>query len=187
MFKSQYDPHERVICSSGSDTTLVPQFALSVDENGCQCLKHVGTHNLYQEIQNYREGCDMSSIINNLDPAQTAGLMSSFDVGDLRNVGVFDVTKIPKNYGDFLNRMKEATHIFNGLPNEVRQTFNYSTDFFLKSLSDGSIDEKLSPYVSKYIDSPLLDNDVNVQIARNTRKRGRPPKNKEKDKNKEGE
>lgn len=178
MFKVQLGSHKRVFCSSGNDTTIVPKFALSVDNEGCQCLKQVGIHNLYQEIQNYKDGCDMASILSNLDPAQVGGLMSSFDIGDLRNIGVIDITKIPKNYGDFLNRMKEASSIFEGLPNEVRSTFNYSPDLFLRSIGDGSIDSKLANFIDKHIDNPAFDNNP-VVLRERSKRRGRPPKPKD--------
>lgn len=119
-------------------TGIEPERVLDVNDNGEQFLKEVGKRNVYKEIQSYAEGCDLQSVLNNLDPVQVNGLMSTYQFSDIDS-SYFDVSSMPRNGGELLNMVKRSENLFAGLPEEVRACFNYSSDLFIKAVADGTL------------------------------------------------
>lgn len=135
-FRTQYSVRfssndERMYNNVGS--IYKDNYVLDYDEQGCQCLKCVGKSNIYDEIQSYRDSCDLSIILSRLDPMQVNGMMSTYSLDDLNNSSVVDVTQLPVNAGDMLNLVKRGNELFNGLPLEIRERFNFSANKFISS------------------------------------------------------
>lgn len=121
-----------------SGTGIEPERVLDINDNGEQYLKEVGKRNVYKEIQSFAEGCDLQAVLNNLDPVQVNGLMSTYQFSDIDS-SYFDVSSMPRNGGELLNMVKRSENLFAGLPEDVRACFNYSSDLFIKAVADGTL------------------------------------------------
>lgn len=116
-------------CSEYEDT-----FQLSFDKyTGSPVLVKTGVINRYSQIQSFKDGCDLHTILSHLDPKQVNGLLNSYSVSDLEKSGILDLTSLPKNPGDMLNLVKKSQSLFDGLPLDFRQEFNFSVDKFISS------------------------------------------------------
>lgn len=118
-------------------TPNVPKFTLSVKEKGYPILKQTGEHNLYEEIQSYKDSCDLSSILQQFDLGSIPGI--PFDeLGDLN-----DFTDMPMSPGELLGLVRRGEQMFDELPNEVRSKFNYSLYNFVGSFGSSDFIQKM--------------------------------------------
>lgn len=125
MFRTQFDPHDRVICRSGSATA--PVYELNFDEDGKKELIETGRINTYERIQSWKESCDLKSIL------------ARFANGDIsalnRNTPIFgDFTFAPSTLADYYNRINQAEQEFYKLPLDVRAKFNHSPSEYFCSM-----------------------------------------------------
>lgn len=141
MFRNVFSERKRFFCNHGNPEKDL--FALGYDEDGCQCLKKVGKTNIYNEIQSHRDSCDLHQILSKLDPSQVNAMMSSYTYDDLLKSSVINMATMPKNPGEMLNMMKEAENLFNGLPVDLREAFNFSPEKFFSEIGTKSFETKI--------------------------------------------
>lgn len=132
MFDTQYTPHDRIVANSGSPVKVL--YGGKYDANGRVVLEKKGEENLYDYIQSFRDSVDLNVIL---------ARFSNGDVAALNKAQGFyaDVTDLPKNMADALNRINQAEDMFNALPLETRQKFDCSFEQFL---AQSGTDEWLS-------------------------------------------
>ncbi|MGN1183030.1 MAG: hypothetical protein ACI4SR_08510 [Faecalibacillus sp.] len=138
-----------------SGTGIKLKYMLNIHDDGCECLECIGQHDLYAEIQSYRENCDLSLLLRNIDPMQLNNMMSTYSVDDLINSGFVDYSHNPTTLGGLFNLVKEGENLFNGLPEEVRREFNYSVKNFVSKFG--------SPEFSDVINKYIISQNPNVQ------------------------
>lgn len=95
---------------------------------------HVKNHNLQDEIDSYRDGCDLNIILKNLDVYEVNNLYSSYSFSDVANTFINDFVGVPTTYGDALKLQASAENMFNGLPDEIRKEYNYSSYAFARDI-----------------------------------------------------
>lgn len=148
MFYTYYNKPKVVYSESGSPNRILRQ--LQYDEDVLDfVLKDVGVINQYEEIQSYRESTDLAIILRNIDKNALNGMVSSFDVGDIENLGVSDFTQLPTSYADILNLQKKATNVFNGLDEDIRKEFNYNPTAFVNSFATPQFNEIMDKVYKK--------------------------------------
>lgn len=145
-FRTQYSNNVRPVSNAGS--RMKKKFLLQFNERGEQCLVEVGQHNLYEEIQSYRESTDLAYILSRLDPEQVNGIVSE-DYSAMLSSDVLDVTQLPTNLGDMLNLSKRGEQLFNSLPVQVREEFNFSLHNFLREFGTQNFMERIERLNSK--------------------------------------
>ncbi|ALS03531.1 VP5 [Gokushovirus WZ-2015a] len=70
-------------------------------------------------------------------------MMSSYTYDDLLKSSVINMATMPKNPGEMLNMMKEAENLFNGLPVDLREAFNFSPEKFFSEIGTKSFETKI--------------------------------------------
>lgn len=127
VFTTQFHPHERICQNpgSGEKITYVPKL----DEHGDFELVESGKIDLYGEIQSHKDSCDIYV------------LLKKYEQGDLealsRVQGTYgDFTQMPRTFAEALNAMIAGENMFNSLPLEVREKFDFSLEKFMMSMDD---------------------------------------------------
>lgn len=125
-FRTAFEPlEERVRSSIGS--RIVPQYKMSIDENGKRELKKVGEIDLYAEIQSYAQSVDINYILERFCKGDETALS--------KIQGTYgDFTQMPKTYAELAQRAIDAQHYFDALPLDVRGQFNFSASEFFASI-----------------------------------------------------
>lgn len=157
-FPTQFNVYShRARLHSASGSRYKKEFVLGIDENGCKCLKETGLTDMYAKIQSHRASCDLQMILSTLDPAQVNGAMSTYSFGDLLNSEIVDITKMPRNAGEYLNLMKQGQEMFAGLPLEVREEFNFSAEKFVSSFGTKDFKERIDKLNKRFNRSGATD------------------------------
>lgn len=127
IVKTQFDSHDRVRTNPGCREKQL--YKAHVNENGVIELKEDGKTSLYDEIQSYKDSCDINVIVKRY----AAG-----DVDVLaRKQGVFmDVTPFPKTYRELLDSVIQGEEYFMSLPVDVRAKFNHSFTEWMSAMDD---------------------------------------------------
>ncbi len=128
------DTHVYICCGDSN----VPRKSLVIGSRGYPELKVIGTHDLYAEIQSYRDTCDLESILKTFDLSSIGGL--TFDeLGDLD-----DFINAPQSPADLLNVINRGQVLFDELPVDVRSHFGHSLYNFVDSFGSADFLQKLS-------------------------------------------
>ncbi len=123
-FRTQFD---RVKIVSNSGDYLNPTYSPKVNDDGSLDLVETGVVDTYQEIQAWRDSCDIHVILNRYVNGDVNALS--------RNVPLFgDFTEAPKSLAEYYQRMIDAEAAFNRLPVETRAKFNHSASEFFSSI-----------------------------------------------------
>lgn len=126
-WRSQYDPHDRVIQNPGSGTKIL--YAPKLQEDGTLKLVEAGKDDLYAEIQSHRDSCDIHVLLARYNNGDVSALS--------RIQGVYgDFTEMPKTYADLLNAVLAGEQMFKSLPVDVRAKFDHSLEKFMMSMDD---------------------------------------------------
>lgn len=137
---------KRFYVSSGSPIKDVFQRYLT--EDGFYSVHKVGEHNLYEEIQ-----IDINS-------GNIADLIKRYQAGDLsafpsyNNVDI-DITNLPDNIHDLHKKVESVKEIFDRLPNDVREKYDFSFSNFLKN-------PDLNDFIQKEVIEPSQNKEVNI-------------------------
>lgn len=116
---------------------LVNRKTLKIGSYGYPVLADNGKHNLYSEIQSYKDSCDLATILQTFDLGSIGGL--TFDeLGDLD-----DFTSAPKTPAELLNVVNTGQVFFNELPVSVRSAFGHSLYNFVNSFGSDDFRTKL--------------------------------------------
>lgn len=136
MFDAFFEPEE---VSSASGETMRSEFVLSVGKDGRKCLSKVRDVDISAQINSYAPGCDMAVILNKLQ----AGLIpTNFD-----EKNCVDLSVMPKDVIDAMQKTRELKDNFSSLPSEVQQLFNFDPNLFMQSFIDGSLNDALNSLV----------------------------------------
>lgn len=122
MFRTQFQPHERVLTNHGSRDKIV--YGPVYDENGVLDLEVIGKEDFYGFIQSHKDSVDLKQILQRF---------ANGDVSALSKVqGTYgDFTQFPSTYAEALNTMIQAEQTFQALPVETRAKFGHSFSQFL--------------------------------------------------------
>ncbi|AXF52260.1 MAG: internal scaffolding protein [Microviridae sp.] len=120
-FRTQYD-RQRIQCRSGN--SVINSYVARYDDDGHLIAEVSEKHDIYPEIQAYRQSTDINYLV------------SRFAAGDdtaLSKVqGLYgDFTEMPKTYAEALNAMNKADDLFAKLPADVKAKFDNSLSVFL--------------------------------------------------------
>lgn len=122
------------------------EYALHIDDFGCQCLECTGQTDFYAMIQSYKDSTDLRTILANIDPNSLNSMVSTFSVDDLVNSGITDFSNSPTTLGGLFNLVKQGENMFNGLPENIRAEFNYSVKNFVQSFGTPHFNEIINKY-----------------------------------------
>ena len=124
--------------SSDSGKSFINRKTLKIGSYGYPILEDNGTHDLYAEIQSYRDSTDLSTILSTFDLTSASGLQFDDIAGQ-----IYDFTNAPKTPGELLNTINEGKLLFNALPVSVKGAFGNSLYNFVQSFGSDSFVSKL--------------------------------------------
>lgn len=116
---------------------LVNRKTLKIGSYGYPILADNGKHDLYSEIQSYKDSCDLATILQTFDLGSIGGLTFE-ELGDLD-----DFTSAPKTPAELLSVVNSGEVFFNELPVSVRSAFGHSLYNFVQSFGSDDFRTKL--------------------------------------------
>ena len=119
-------PGSKTVPGSGMKDT----YKMHVDEDGKRELKKSGEYNLYADIQSYKDSVSIDYILTRFVNGDETALS--------RVQGIYgDFTQMPTTMAELQQRVIDAEHLFNNLPLDIREKFNFSaSEFFAQLDSD---------------------------------------------------
>lgn len=156
---------QRFYTSSGSP--VKDKFIMEVTSKGYPSLRKVGEHNLYDEIQSYREGCDLAAILRSFgnecpryDPLSLEAAEAF--VNDFSNLS---------SLGDLVNDAEAIKQFFRELPLEVRNSYDDSVHRFARDFNSTEFIDNLRKafgVLDNPEPAPLPDSGQELDDVRNT-------------------
>lgn len=123
-----------------------------VKENGEIDLIVKGKTCIYDEIQSYKDSCDVNKLIERYRRGDTSALQA-------RAVQFIDATQFPETYAEMLNTVIQAENFFSELPVDIKKQFDNNYYKFIASI--GSDDFKaafgLEPKAAAVVDQVVSD------------------------------
>ena len=133
-FRSMLTPHERFYSPAGSREA--DTFEIQIDKKGHKSLKWVGTHDIYQEIQSYKEECSIENII----ARAAAGDLNALN----RTQGFYaDITDSPRDLAEAQREIIKLSNTFEALPAEIRAKFDNSKEVFVNEFGTDEFAKKM--------------------------------------------
>lgn len=133
-FRSLLTAHERFFCPAGSREA--DSFEIQIDKKGHKSLKWVGTHDIYQDIQSYKEECSIENII----ARAAAGDLNALN----KTQGFYaDITNSPKDLAEAQREIMKLSNTFDALPAEIRAKFDNSKEMFINEFGTKEFAEKM--------------------------------------------
>lgn len=151
-FRTQFD---RVRKFSSSGEEFHPTYELQVDENGVTELKKIGKINTYEQIQSWKDSCDLKTILRRFANGDVNALSSK--------VPMFgDFSSVPSSLAEYHSQLLQAEEVFSKLPAEIRSEFNNSASQFFVSYGSPKFNTVFSKYISSKSQSSntVVSNDV---------------------------
>lgn len=136
-WKTMYDVYDNPDpVSSCPGSTMRPEYKLSVGKDGRKCLTKIRDIDMSAYINSFAAGCDMAVILNKLQ----AGLIPT----DFDEKNCVDLSVLPKDVIDAMQKTREFKDKFSDFPLEVQELFNYDSNLFIQSFVDGSLEDALN-------------------------------------------
>lgn len=136
-WKTMYDAYNNPDpVSSCPGSTMRSEYKLSVGKDGRKCLTKIRDIDMSAYINSFAAGCDMAVILNKLQ----AGLIST----DFDEKNCVDLSILPKDVVDAMQKTREFKDQFSDFPLEVQELFNYDSNLFIQSFVDGSLEDALN-------------------------------------------
>lgn len=132
-------PEMRVDVASNPGSPVKEKFIMETTTKGYPSLRKTGEHNVYDEIQSYREGCDLSAILQSF-----GNECPRFNPLDFKEAEAFvnDFSDV-SSLGDLVNDGEAVKQFFSELPLEVRNCFDNSVHKFARDFTSEGFLESL--------------------------------------------
>lgn len=136
MFRTQFD-RVRINCEPGS--RMKPRRKLAPDDKGEMRLIVVAEDDLNEEIQSYRDECDIHTILARYQAGDT----------DIINqvAGIYaDVSEFPKTYAEMIQVYERAKQEFASMTKETRDKFHNNFREYMSTAGSKEWFEKLGVF-----------------------------------------
>lgn len=171
MFRTSYD-RLKTVSNPGSGIKNV--YRVRLDKNGNRVVEKKGEENRYSYIQSFADSCDINLILKKFTATGDESLL-------VKHAGAYlDLTEMPTDYFDMVNKLNQAREEFNHLPYDVKKKFDFDADKFIASIGTDKWYEALSKDVDnngvinrKDLEATVVSNNQNVgQVEQQTNKEG---------------
>lgn len=127
VFPDQYRDHVRFNSECGSRE--VKTYTPKLSDDGVITLVESGKVNRYEQIQSYRDSCDINLLVARFNNGET-------DVFSRVQGAYGDFSDMPRTYADMLQRVIDARQFFDSLPLPTRQKFDCNFEQFIMSMDN---------------------------------------------------
>lgn len=141
-FISSFDKTERFPMPD-TKNGIEDVYEKQVNKDGAVCFVKTGQRNLYEEIQSYKDDCDINFIIARCVKDGSVSLLADNGKSSV------DVSMLPDNFLDLFNLSERLKNEFNSLPVEERELFNHSPILYIDSRINGSAEKIISDHKDK--------------------------------------
>lgn len=116
---------------------LEPEYKEIINKNGKKELKETGKINVYEKIQEAREGTALEEL--------TKKYLIKINDMDLTKIEdtVTDLTNMPTNLIETMNIINSAREVYDNSPAELRNKFNNNFTEFLAGAQNGTLESLL--------------------------------------------
>lgn len=127
MFRTKYDYSKHIcpVSSTGDGTEVI--YKLTIDAFGVEHVVPDSLHDMYSQIQSFKEACNIETIINRHLAGDDSALYA-------RQGEYFDATNMPSTYAELFQRVNDCKDMFDKLPLETKEKFNMSPYEFWSSI-----------------------------------------------------
>lgn len=133
---------DRMFCPSGKEVIETYQEEI---KDGRKQLKHIGWHNVYEEIQIDADSCKIENILHQVAMGDLSALKA-------REATYIDATNMPKTLMEAQNLVIRLKDEFEKMPMEVKKEFDNSADKYVELMGTKEFNEIMSPYNKKIAD-----------------------------------
>lgn len=127
MFQTQFDRLGERGVPSAPGSGMKDTYKMNVDKDGKRELRKSGEYNLYAEIQSYKDSVSIDYILSRFVNGDETALS--------RAQGIYgDFTEMPTTQAELMQRVIDAENLFNQLPLDVREQYNFSASEFFAQL-----------------------------------------------------
>lgn len=153
MFNTQFDLLGVRGTPSVPGSGMKDTYKMHVDENGKRELRKFGEYNLYAEIQSYKDSVSIDYIL--------ARFMNGDESALSRAQGIYgDFTEMPRTLAELQQRVIDAEDLFNSLPLDIKEKYNFSASEFFAQLDSDKTKQIFDAGVDDTVVSPAPVVDV---------------------------
>ncbi len=137
-------------------------YKMHVDADGKRELKKSGEYNLYADIQSYKDSVSIDYILTRFVNGDETALS--------RVQGIYgDFTQMPTTMAELQQRVIDAEHLFNNLPLEIREQYNFSASEFFAQLDSDKTKAIFAPpdEAKETIAEQTVQADLEKEVANN--------------------
>lgn len=132
-FRTRYD---RIVKTSNNGDPIRSVRAGELKNNVITVVEK-GKEDLYSFINSFADSVDVHVLLTRFKNGDKEALMQ-------RAGAYIDISAMPANINEFMQLAKNAENVFNGLPIEVKESFNNNVVEFISTIGDSSWKEKMA-------------------------------------------
>lgn len=162
MFDTQFDrlgvPGTKTVPGSGMKDT----YKMHVSDDGKRELKKSGEYNLYADIQSYKDSVSIDYILSRFVNGDETALS--------RVQGIYgDFTQMPTTMAELQQRVIDAENLFNNLPLDIREQYNFSASEFFAQLDSDKTKAIFAPpdEAKEAVAEEFVQSESNKEVANN--------------------
>lgn len=112
------------------------EYEITIDKKGHKTLHKTGEKNVWEDIQSYKDECDIGNII----ARAAAGDLNALN----QRKGIYaDITNTPRDLAEAQNNIVKLNNEFYKLPTEIREKFDNSKERFVQEFGTVEWYEKM--------------------------------------------
>lgn len=133
-FGTIYSKRPRFYSNPGSKMHNI--YEIKIDKRGHKILECTGERNIWEEIQSYKDECDIGQII----ARAAAGDLNALN----QRKGFYaDISETPRDLFEAQNNILKLNRGFESLPAEIREKFDNSKEKFVSEFGTKEWNEKM--------------------------------------------
>lgn len=149
MFDTQFNRDNHSIHSEPG-SPIKKLYKMTVDDDGRRELKPCGEYDLQAEIDSHLASCSLEVILAKYFAGDVTALS--------RVQGVYgDFSNMPTTLAELSQRVIDAENIFNSMPLDVREQFNFSASEFFAQLNTDKAQNAIKSVFSPSVDVSRAD------------------------------
>ena len=115
---------------------MTNDYQIEIDKRGHKSLHKIGEHDIWEEIQSYKEECSIDNILARAAAGDPNAL-------NQRKGFYADITDSPKTLAEAQNNILKLKQGFEKLPSEIREKFDNSKEKFVMEFGSQSWIDKM--------------------------------------------